>query len=44
VPANNTSTATVVVVDDIPAVGGYGLMLLALVLGVVGAFVARNRM
>jgi uncharacterized repeat protein (TIGR01451 family) len=41
--ANNSSTAAVNVVEDVPALGGFGLMLLALALAVMAAFVMRTR-
>jgi uncharacterized repeat protein (TIGR01451 family) len=41
--ANNSSTAAVNIVEDVPALGGFGLMLLALALAVMAAFVMRTR-
>ncbi|MEA2329789.1 MAG: large repetitive protein, partial [Thermoanaerobaculia bacterium] len=41
--ANNSSTIAVDVVEDVPALGSYGLMLLAFALAVTAAFVMRTR-
>ena len=41
--SNNTSTASVNVVEDVPALSTYGLMLLALALAFTAAFAARIR-
>ncbi len=43
VPANNSSTAQVVLVEDVPAMGGYALMLLALTLAIAAAIALRPR-
>ncbi|HXH37995.1 MAG TPA: DUF11 domain-containing protein, partial [Thermoanaerobaculia bacterium] len=43
VPANNTSTVAVLVVEDVPALGGFGLMLLALSLAIAAAVVLSQR-
>jgi uncharacterized repeat protein (TIGR01451 family) len=41
--SNNSSTATVNVVEDVPALSTYGLMLLALALALTAAFATRIR-
>jgi uncharacterized repeat protein (TIGR01451 family) len=41
--SNNSSTVTVNVVEDVPAIGTYGLMLLALALALTAAFAMRIR-
>jgi len=42
-PSNNSSTVLVNVVEDVPALGTYGLMLLALALAFAAAFAMRIR-
>jgi uncharacterized repeat protein (TIGR01451 family) len=41
--ADNSSTAAVDVVEDVPALGGFGLMLLAIALALTAAFAMRIR-
>jgi uncharacterized repeat protein (TIGR01451 family) len=41
--SNNSSTVAVTVVEEVPALGSFGLMLLALALAVTAAFVMRTR-
>jgi uncharacterized repeat protein (TIGR01451 family) len=43
VPANNSSTAPVVLIEDVPAMSGYALMLLALTLAIAAAIAIRPR-
>jgi len=43
VPANNSSTATVLIVEDVPAMSGYALMLLALTLAIAAAIAMRSQ-
>jgi len=42
-PANNTSTVVVTVAEDIPALGTYGLMLLAIALAIAAAMMMKTR-
>ena len=43
VPANNSSTAPVVLLEEVPAMSGYALMLLALTLAIAAAIAIRPR-
>ncbi len=43
VPANNSSTAPVVLIEDVPAMSGYTLVLLALTLAIAAAIAIRPR-
>jgi uncharacterized repeat protein (TIGR01451 family) len=43
VPANNSSTATVLIVEDVPTMSGYALMLLALTLAIAAAIAMKSQ-
>jgi len=43
VPSNNSSTATVIIVEDVPAIGGYALLLLAVTLAIAAAVAMKSQ-